>query len=452
MAFDSQPWTPESWQQLPVLQQVRYPDPDELRSVLARIASWPPLVTSFEVDTLRRRLAEAANGRSFLLQGGDCAERFEDCQEEIIKNRLKILLQMSVVLIYGLKMPVVRVGRFAGQFAKPRSAPTETRNGVTLPSFRGDNINGSAFTAEARRPDPARLILAYRCSAVILNLVRALGEGGFANLHNLHYWNLGFAERSPHYEEYRNIIRRVRDALTFAETVAHQPIGGLRRVRFFTCHEALHLPYEQALTRTSKYRDGVYNLSTHLPWIGKRTLELGTAHVEYMRGIRNPIGIKVGPHLSPRELTSLVRHLNPEGVYGRLTLITRFGVSKVEQALPPLVRAVRDGGHKVLWCCDPMHGNTQQTNDGIKTRHFDSILAEVKLVNRVLAAEGARLGGVHLELAGEDVTECIGGASGLEESDLRRAYLTTVDPRLNAEQALEVALRIVGMLDLMPRN
>ncbi len=437
-------WHPGSWRSKPALQQVQYSDQAALQSILADLAALPPLVTSFEVEALRKQLADAACGRRFLLQGGDCAERFDDCREEIIKNRLKILLQMSVVLVYGLQKPVVRVGRFAGQYAKPRSEPVETRDGVTLPSYRGDNINGPAFTADARKPDPRRLITAYHSSAIILNLVRALGEGGFADLHNVDFWNLGFAERSPFFGEYRTIIARMRDALRFAETVSQQPIGGLRRVDFFTCHEALHLPYEEALTRSAKYREGMYNLSTHFPWIGQRTLQLDSAHVEYMRGVQNPIGIKVGPDLPPSELVSLIHHLNPANTPGRLTLITRMGIADIERTLPPLVAAVRATGLQVLWCCDPMHGNTERAQGGYKTRRFDNILGELALATDIHQSSGTILGGVHFELTGEDVTECVGGASGINEADLRRAYRSSVDPRLNAEQSLEMALRIVG--------
>ena len=437
---------PGFWRSKPALQQVQYADKALLQSVLEEIALMPPLVTSFEIEALREHLAQAACGRRFLLQGGDCAEQFADCQEEIIKNRLKILLQMSVVLAYGLQMPVVRVGRFAGQYAKPRSKSTETREGVTLPAYRGDNINGPAFTARDRMPDPKRLIMAYHCSAVILNLVRSLGEGGFADLHNVDYWDLDFAQRSPLFGEYHAIIERMRGALRFAEAVSQQPIGGRQQVKFFTCHEALHLPYEEALTRPSSYREGMwmYNLATHFPWIGMRTLQHNSAHVAYMRSIRNPIGIKVGPELSPSELASLIHHLNPEEMPGRLTLITRLGVTQIERLLPPMVEAVCATGQQVLWCCDPMHGNTERTKEGYKTRRFDNILGELELAFNIHGSLSTTLGGVHFELTGEDVTECIGGARGIDEADLQRAYHSRVDPRLNAEQSLEMALHIVG--------
>ena len=436
-------WSPASWQAKEVLQQPDYPDVAALDAVLAELAALPPLVTSWEVETLRTQLAEAAHGKRFLLQGGDCAERFAECRDEIIKNRLKILLKMSVVLIYGLKTPVVRVGRFAGQYAKPRSAPMETRDGHTLPSYRGDNINAPEFTPEARLPDPRRLLQAYGCSAMTLNFVRALADGGFADLHHPEYWDLAFAEQSPLGSEYHAVITAINEALRFAETVSEGPIVGLGRVDFYTSHEALHLRYEQALTRTVPRRQDVYNLSTHFPWIGKRTAHLDGAHVEYARGIRNPIGLKVGPGLSPSELASLVEYLNPNDEPGRLTLITRFGVDRIETDLPPLIDAVKATGTTVLWCCDPMHGNTEMTETGFKTRRFDNVLAELELAFDIHAAMGTALGGVHFELTGEDVTECIGGARGLSEADLDRAYHSPVDPRLNAEQALEMALRIV---------
>ncbi len=444
-------WSPDSWQRKRVLQQPEYADKHALQSVLDELSARPPLVTPHEVEALGKQLAEAAIGKRFLLQGGDCAERFDECRDDIIKNRLKILLQMSVVLIYGLKNPVVRVGRFAGQYAKPRSSEFETRNGVTLPSYRGDIINAPEFTAEARRVDPGRLLKAYHCSAMLLNFVRALAEGGWADLRHPENWNLSFAEGSPRAAEYHSIIETVREALRFTQTVAVGPLTGLRRVDFFTSHEALHLNYEQALTRLIPHRDGTYNLSTHFPWIGKRTAQLDSAHVEYARGIRNPIGVKVGPGTAPSEVVALVRHLNPFNEPGRMTLVTRYGAEGIEQELPPVINAVGAAGQRVLWCCDPMHGNTETIDDGVKTRHFDKILTELELAFDIHAGEGTILGGVHFELTGEDVTECTGGARGLVESDLSRAYRSTVDPRLNAEQSLEMALRIVRKCRRMRR-
>ena len=433
------------------LQQVEYADSEQLEAVLGELARQPPLVTSWEIESLRTQLAEAAEGQRFLLQGGDCAERFDDCRDDIIKNRLKILLQMSVVLIYGMQRPVVRVGRFAGQFAKPRSTPEETRGDRTLPSYRGDIINALEFTPEGRAADPQRLIRAYQNSAIQLNFVRALSDGHFADLHNVDYWNLEFAKRSPFFGEYQAIIDKVTDALHFAETVSSGPISGLSRVEFYTSHEALHLPYEEALTRSVPHRLGTYNLSTHFPWIGKRTLHEDSAHVEYMRGIRNPVGLKVGPGLQASDLVTLVQHLNPTNDPGRVTLITRFGADHVERQLPFVIDAIQRAGLQVLWCCDPMHGNTERAENGVKTRRFDNILGELELAFDIHAQSASILGGVHFELTGEDVTECIGGASGIDEADLGKAYFSSVDPRLNAEQSLEMALCIVRKQQQMNR-
>ena len=435
-------WSPASWRKKNAIQQVVYADEEHLTGVLNQLKQQPALVTSWEIEALRNRLAEAAAGRRFLLQGGDCAERFEDCRVELIKNRLKILLQMSVILIYGLQMPVLRIGRFAGQYAKPRSDSHETRDGVSLPSYRGDNINAPAFTTEARMPDPQRLMQAYYHSAVQLNLVRALADAGFADLHNAKNWNLSFAQEEPYIQSYQTIISKIRRALNFAKTVSDHPISGLGRVTFYTSHEALHLPYEEALTREVAHANGVYNLSTHLPWIGKRTLFEDSAHVEYMRGIRNPVGIKVSHEMVPSDLIPLVRFLNPTNAPGRLTIITRMGAAKVGDALPRLIEAVQRAGLNVLWCCDPMHGNTETATNGIKTRKFENILAELEAVIDMHTRMKTILGGVHFELTGEDVTECVGGASGVEEEDLNQRYHSTVDPRLNVSQSLEMALRI----------
>ena len=441
--METERWRPGSWRLRPALQQAEYPDAVAFQKVLAELALCPPLVTSWEVELLRVQLAEAAVGRRFLLQGGDCAEQFDDCRDAVIKNRLKILLQMSVVLIYGMKKPVVRVGRFAGQYAKPRSSATETRQGVTLPSYRGDIVNAPEFTVNARRPDPARLLKAYHCSAMLLNFVRALADGGFADLHFPENWELDFADKSSHAEAYRQILGTVREALRFAEAVSARPIPGLRRVDFFTSHEALHLHYEEAFTRAVPRRPGHYNLSTHFPWIGKRTAQYTGAHVEYMRGIRNPMGVKVGPGTAPSDIVHLAKHLNPENEPGRITLITRFGAATIERELPAHIAAVEAAGQHVLWCCDPMHGNTEQADNGFKTRRFDNILAELEMAFDIHARVGTILGGVHFELTGENVTECTGGARGLVEADLARAYYTSLDPRLNVEQSLEMALRIV---------
>jgi 3-deoxy-7-phosphoheptulonate synthase len=436
-------WSPASWQHREVLQQPEYPDASALRAALAQLATLPPLVTSWEVHALQEQLAAAAAGRCFLLQGGDCAERFDACTAPVITSRLKVLLQMSLVLVYGLKTRVVRVGRFAGQFAKPRSSPVERVGDVELPSYRGDIVNGPAFTPEARTPDPRRLLQAYSNAALTLNFVRALSQGGFADLHHPEYWNLDFVQHAPLAAEYQHIVDAIRDALGFMETVSEGPVSGLERAAFYTSHEALHLHYEQAVTRRVPRRAGYYNLGTHLPWIGLRTAQADGAHVEYARGIRNPVAVKVGPGMTRSWLLDLVRTLNPDDAPGRLTLITRFGADHIGDALPSLVEAVRSTGRTVLWVCDPMHGNTEVTETGLKTRHFDNILAELEQAFDVHAAMGTHLGGVHFELTGDAVTECIGGARGLTEADLAHAYESQVDPRLNGEQALEMALCIV---------
>lgn len=436
-------WSPQSWQGRPAVQQPAWPDPAALDGALAEVGALPPLVTSWEVLALKRQLAEAAAGKRFLLQGGDCAESFADCDSQIISNRLKVLLQMSVVMIHGLKLPVVRVGRFAGQYAKPRSADTETRDGVTLPSYRGDIINGPEFDPVARQPDPRRLVRAHSLSAMTMNFVRALIDGGFADLHHPEYWELGWLEHSPRAREYREMVGSIGEAVRFLETLAGGQIGSFSRVDFYTSHEALLLHYEQAVTRQVPRQWGWFNLSTHYPWIGMRTAELDGAHIEYCRGIRNPLGIKVGPSATPEQVLAVCRALNPTNEPGRLTLIHRMGAAKIESHLPPILRAVRREALEVLWCCDPMHGNIESLPNGIKTRRFDNIAAELELAFDTHAAERTRLGGVHLELTGEDVTECLGGARDLSATDLGRAYKSTVDPRLNYEQSLELAMLIV---------
>lgn len=437
-----QGWSPGSWQQRVALQQPSYDDPAELAAATTQLASLPPLVTSWEVLALKQALAEAQDGQRFLLQGGDCAESFADCTSPIISNRLKVLLQMSLVLVHGLKKPVLRVGRFAGQYAKPRSADTETRDGVTLPSFRGDVVNAPAFTAEARRADPQRLIQAHAHSALTMNFVRALIDGGFADLHHPEYWDLAWVEHSPLAAEYRQMVASIGDSLRFMETLAG-PIASFSRVDFFTSHEALLLHYEQALTRQVPRHHGWFNLSTHFPWIGMRTAALDGAHVEYFRGIRNPIAVKVGPSVTPDQLLPLMDVLNPDDEPGRLTLVHRMGHAAIADRLPPLLDAVKREGRRVLWVADPMHGNTESTSNGYKTRRFDNIRGELDQAFDIHAAAGTRLGGVHLELTGENVTECMGGARDLSESDLSRAYKSAVDPRLNYEQSLELAMLIV---------
>ena len=435
-------WAPDSWRQCVALQQPHYDDPDELASACNRLAQLPPLVTSWEVLALKQSLAEAQEGRRFLLQGGECAESFADCTSPIISNRLKVLLQMSLVLVHGLQKPVLRVGRFAGQYAKPRSSDTETRHGASLPSFRGDLINGQQFTAATSRNDPQRMLRAHAHSALTMNFVRALVDGGFADLRHPEYWDLSWVERSPFAAEYRHMVQAIGDSLRFMETLAG-PIAGFSKVDFFTSHEALLLNYEQALTRRVPRNAGWFNLSTHYPWIGMRTAALDGAHVEYFRGIRNPIAVKVGPAVTPTQLLALIDVLNPHDEPGRLTLIHRMGRARIASALPPLLEAVRREGRRVLWVADPMHGNTENTSNGHKTRRFENIHGELDQAFDIHAAAGTRLGGVHLELTGEDVTECMGGARDLSETDLDRAYKSMVDPRLNYEQSLELAMLIV---------
>ncbi len=435
-------WSPDTWQRREALQQPSYEDASELAEASAHLSRLPPLVTSWEVLALKQALAEAQDGHRFVLQGGDCAESFNDCTSPIISNRLKVLLQMSLVLVHGLKKPVLRVGRFAGQYAKPRSTDNETRDGVTLPSFRGDLINGQAFTPEARRADPQRLIQAHAHSALTMNFVRALIDGGFADLHHPEYWDLAWVESSPLAAEYREMVTNIGDSLRFMETLAG-PIAGFSRVDFFTSHEALLLHYEQALTRQVPRHRGWFNLSTHFPWIGMRTAALDGAHVEYFRGISNPIAVKIGPTVTPEKLLPLIEALNPHDEPGRLTLIHRMGNAQIAEALPPLLQAVKREGRRVLWVADPMHGNTESTSNGHKTRRFNNIAGELDQAFDIHAAAGTRLGGVHLELTGEDVTECMGGARDLSETDLDRAYKSMVDPRLNYEQSLELAMLIV---------
>jgi 3-deoxy-7-phosphoheptulonate synthase len=435
-------WSPDSWQRYPALQQPQYADADRLARVLGELARLPPVVVSWEVDQLKDELAAAQRGERFLLQGGDCAEGFADCESDTIARKLKILLQMSVVLLHGLKKPVIRVGRIAGQYAKPRSADTEVRDGVTLPSYRGDIVNRAAFEAAAREPDPELLLRGYERAALTLNFVRALVDGGFADLHHPEYWNLDFLKHAKLRDAYQRIIDAITDSLDFYEAISGSPVHEAGQVRFYASHEGLHLLYEQAQTRYLKRRERWYNLSTHMPWIGKRTAAPGGAHVEYFRGIANPIGVKVGEGMDAATLGELVRVLNPDNEPGRLTLIHRFGAARIESGLPAMIRAVRDSGRQALWVCDPMHGNTETTPQGVKTRRFENILSEVESAFRIHEEAGSILGGVHFELTGDDVTECTGGARGLADVDLSRAYRTSVDPRLNYEQALELAMLI----------
>lgn len=436
-------WAPDSWRTRQALQQPTYPDAAALAGVQRELAALPPLVTSWEILALKKQIAEAQEGKRFVLQGGDCAESFSDCESGLISNRLKVLLQMSLVLVHGLRLPVVRVGRFAGQYAKPRSTDTETKGEVTLPSYRGDFINQPEFTVEARTPDPRRMVKGHARSAMTMNFVRALVDGGFADLHHPEYWDLGWVGHSPLSDEYHRMVAAVGDAVKFMETISGEALHHLNRADFYTSHEALLLPYEEALTRQVPRQWGWFNLSTHFPWIGMRTADLDGAHTEYFRGLRNPVAIKIGPSVTPDQLLKLADVLNPDNEPGRLTFIQRMGAGKVEEKLPALVQAVQREGKKVLWICDPMHGNTESTSNGFKTRRFDNIRSELDRSFDVHAGLGSRLGGVHLELTGEDVTECMGGARELTEVDLERAYRSTVDPRLNYEQSLEIAMLIV---------
>ena len=435
-------WSPNSWQARPAQQQVSYRDPVKLANVLAQMSQLPPLVTSWEVENLRADLAKAAKGEAFLLQGGDCAESFDDCRSEPIAAKLKILLQMSLVLVHGTRKPVIRVGRIAGQYAKPRSAETETRGEVTLPAYRGDIVNRDPFTAADREPDPELMLRGYERAALTLNFIRGLTDGGFADLHHPEQWDVSFAHGSPNAAQYEHIVDSIRESLNFLSAITGVENEILRRVTLYTSHEALALPYEQAQTRTVPRRSGYYNLSTHFPWIGMRTAQLDGAHVEFFRGIQNPIAIKVGPAMTTDWLRGLLDTLDPQRLPGRITLIARMGADTVAEKLPALVAAVKGEGRTVLWTCDPMHGNTETTPQGIKTRRFDKILRELETSFELHESLGSHLGGVHIELTGEDVTECLGGARGLDEVGLERAYKTRVDPRLNYEQALELAMRI----------
>ena len=436
-------WSATSWRGRTALQLPRYPDAGALEGVLRELRALPPLVTSWEILALKQQLAEAQEGKRFVLQGGDCAESFDACSSELISNRLKVLLQMSLVLVHGLRKPVVRVGRFAGQYAKPRSTDTETIDGVTLPSYRGDMVNGAAFDPQVRTPEPRRMIKAHARSAMTMNFVRALIDGGFADLHHPEYWDLNWVGHSPLADEYRRMVDAIGDAVRFMETLSGEELHNLNRVDFYTSHEALLLPYEESMSREVPRHHGWFNLSTHFPWIGMRTAAVDGAHVEYFRGIRNPIAVKVGPSVHPDQLLQLIDVLNPDDEPGRLTFIHRMGAAQIAAKLPALLDAVRRDGRRVLWICDPMHGNTEATANGYKTRRFDNIGSELQQAFDLHAAAGTRLGGAHLELTGEDVTECLGGARELTEIDLERAYQSTVDPRLNYEQALEVAMLIV---------
>ena len=434
-------WSALSWQGFSYEQAAKYPDENQLIRVVDQLSQLPPLVTSGEVKNLKKSIAKAGRGEAFILQGGDCAESFNDCRSEVISAKLKILLQMSLILIHGLRKPIVRIGRIAGQYAKPRSSDFETIDGVTLPSYRGDLVNSQQFDALSRTPNPKLMLQGYSCAAMTLNFIRALLNGGFADLNYPHRWDLRFVEHSPQAEEYHAIVSSLGDSLDFIEAIDGYRSSNLNKVDFYTSHEALHLHYEQALTRQVK--DGLwYDLSTHLPWIGMRTAKVKSAHLEFLRGVQNPIGIKVGASATKEWVQEILEIINPNREEGRVLLITRLGAKDIKTLLPPLIKAVQETKCPVTWSCDPMHGNTETTADGYKTRHFDNILFELQQAVQIHQKMSSYLGGVHFELTGDNVTECIGGARGLNEEDLKRAYRSLVDPRLNYEQSLEMAIQL----------
>lgn len=439
-------WSVDSWRTRPYAQEVEYEDPRELDAASAALRALPPIVTSFEIERLRAELAAAERGERFVLQGGDCAETLADCRAETLSKKLKILLQMSLVLVHGTKLPVTRIGRFAGQYAKPRSRPTETIDGVTLPSYFGDLINRPEFSEAARRADPWLLVEGLKHAALTMNFVRSLADGGFADLYHPEYWDLRFLSGKKLSQslkaQYEATIRRVEESLSFMNALGQGAASDLSRVDVFASHEGLNLHYESALTRTVPRRAGFYDLSTHLPWIGDRTRQVDGAHIEFFRGVRNPIGCKVGPSMTPHEIVELSQLLNPENESGKLVLISRMGRDNAGTLLPSLVGALESNRRKALWLCDPMHGNTQVTDTGKKTRAFDDILTEIEQTMDVHHSLGTVFGGVHFEMTGEDVTECIGGADGLSPADLDAHYTTACDPRLNYAQALEMSFRI----------
>jgi len=445
----AQKWTPAGWRNRPAKHiPADYPDPAKLAAIEDALRDYPPLVFAGEARNLKARLAEVAAGKAFLLQGGDCAESFKEFHPNNIRDTFRALMQMSVVLTFAGAKPVVKLARMAGQFGKPRSEETETQNGVTLPSYRGDNINGMEFTPEARTPDPERLLKAYGQSAATLNLIRAFAAGGYADLHNVHKWTLGFVAGSPQGKRYEELAVRITEALEFMAACGITPDSApqMKQVDVYTSHEALLLGFEEAMTRVDSTSGDWYDTSAHFVWIGDRTRQPDGAHVEFARGIKNPIGMKCGPSLEPDELLRLIDLLNPDNEPGRLTLIARFGAEKVAAGLPRLVRAVEREGRAVVWSCDPMHGNTLKTQSGYKTRPFERILAELRTFMEALPAEGAYPGGVHVEMTGAQVTECLGGAQEITEANLSDRYHTHCDPRLNGQQALDLAFLIAEHL------
>lgn len=441
-------WSPDSWRRRTARQLPSYPDAAALAQAEQQLAGWPALIFAGEADALRARLASVARGEAFLLQGGDCAESFEDLGADTVRDTFRVILQMAVVLTYGAACPVVKLGRIAGQFAKPRSSDVETVDGVSLPSYRGDIVNGAEFTAAARTPDPQRLIRAYSHSASVLNLLRALAQGGFADLHQVHRWTADFVRNSPQGERFEALAGRIADCLAFMEACGFDAARTpqLHAVEFYTSHEALHLHYEQALVRRDEASGRWYGGSAHLLWLGERTREVEGAHVEFLRGLHNPIGIKVGPTATPGDLQRLLDRIDPERVPGRVVLISRMGAGKLPDRLPALVRSLREAQREVVWCCDPMHGNTVSSANGYKTRDFTAIVTEVRDFFAVHAAEGSHAGGLHFEMTGQDVTECRGGAQGLTDASLEQRYRSACDPRLNGSQSLELAFMVAEML------
>ncbi|MGQ0527018.1 MAG: class II 3-deoxy-7-phosphoheptulonate synthase [Alphaproteobacteria bacterium] len=447
-------WSPSSWRTKPAQQLPSYQDVAALELAERELTRQPPLVFAGEARNLMARLGDAADGRAFLLQGGDCAESFSEFSANKIRDTFRLILQMAVVLTYGGSMPVVKVGRIAGQFAKPRSDDTETRDGKTLPSYRGDNINGFEFIEEARRHDPARMVKSYNQSAATLNLLRAFAWGGYADLHRVHGWNLNFVQDSPLGIRYAEMANSIGDALRFMEAcgINSNTVPAIKQTDVYTSHEALLLNYEEALTRTDSLTGDWYDTSAHLLWVGARTHQPDHAQIEYVRGIKNPLGLKCSPAMSADELLRLIDILNPENIPGRLTLIARMGHEKIADKLPALLRTVKKEGRSVIWSCDPMHGNTIKASSGYKTRNFDHILSEVKTFFAVHKAEGTHPGGVHFEMTGNDVTECVGGAQAISDSDLATRYDTQCDPRLNANQSLELAFLLADELQAMRKS
>jgi 3-deoxy-7-phosphoheptulonate synthase len=441
-------WTPASWREMTAAQLPDYPDTADLQRVEGELAAKPPLVFAGEARRLRRQLADVAAGKAFLLQGGDCAESFKEFSADHVRDTFRVILQMAVILTFAAAKPVVKVGRIAGQFTKPRSNPFEMQNGVELPSYRGDSVNDMAFDPEARRPDPQRLIRSYEQSAATINLLRAFASGGFADLGNVHQWTLEFVKDSPASDRYTELAGRISEALAFMRAcgVTGDAARSLESVDFYTSHEALHLPFEEALTRRDSTGDAWLATSAHMLWIGERTRHPDGAHVEFARGVMNPIGMKCGPTMEPDDLFPVLDKLNPDNEAGRIVLISRMGADRVRDRLPHLVRAVEREGRSVVWSCDPMHGNTVKTDSGYKTRDFDRVLKELEGFMQAVSGEGAYPGGVHFEMTGRDVTECVGGAKALTEADLSSRYHTHCDPRLNADQALDMAFRIAEAL------